>query len=155
FHSTPWSLILRTQESNPGEAQAALATLCEHYWYPLYVFVRRKLGDVEQALDATQGFFTHLIESDLVGAAHPARGRFRTFLLTCCENYLRNERRREQALKRGGGRRIVSLDVDEFEDRYQREPADPVTPEMLYDRRWAMTLLQDAFAILRQEYEDA
>src|SRR5436190_655625 len=84
FHSTPWSLILRTQESDPEQARAALASLCEHYWYPLYVFVRRKLGDAEQALDATQGFFAHLLEKDLVAEVHPSRGKFRTFLLTCC-----------------------------------------------------------------------
>ncbi len=128
FATTRWSVLLRARGSDPGEARAALATLCETYWYPIYACIRRHCGRDDEARDLTQAFFAFLLESDAHAGADAARGRFRTFLLTCCRNFLANERDRAGALKRGGGQTILSLDFAGAADRYGREPADRLTP---------------------------
>jgi RNA polymerase sigma-70 factor (ECF subfamily) len=135
-------------------ARQALATLCEDYWYPLYAYVRRRGSPPEEAQDLTQGFFLHLLEHDALQAADQQRGRFRSFLLGSLNHYLANQWRHDQARKRGGGR-VVSLDLADGERRYQCEPAEELTPERLYERRWAMTLLGKAVEELRQEYAQA
>jgi RNA polymerase sigma-70 factor (ECF subfamily) len=152
FLSTPWSLIARARDPGAGNARAALAALCELYWYPLYAYVRRRVKSADAALDLTQGFFAHLLEKNALASADRTRGKFRTFLLACCDHYLGDERDRGLARKRGGGRAPLSLDLRAAEERYRCEPADPQTPERLYDRRWALTLLENTFARLEREY---
>ncbi len=141
------------QRSSPG-AEGALARLCEIYWYPLYAYVRRRGRPVEDAKDATQAFFAHLLEKGSLGAADAQRGRFRSFLLTALKNFLADQYDRQQTLKRGGGVSSLSLDFDSGEARYQFEPADDWTPEKVFERRWALTLLEQVVVRLRDEYHD-
>jgi RNA polymerase sigma-70 factor (ECF subfamily) len=159
FHTTRWSLVAAaTAAAEPtANANQALAELCQTYWYPLYAFVRRRGHAPEDACDLTQGFFTRLIEKNDLAAADQSRGRFRTFLLCALANFLCNHRDHERALKRGGDRTHVSLtwDADDAESRYQREPTDGLTPEKLFDRQWALSLLDRVLSELRDEYERA
>ena len=137
-----------------GEAAAAtreLGDLCRAYWYPLYAFARRKGFHREDAEDATQGFFAYLVARNLFGEAEPQLGRLRTFLLTAFERFLGGLRDREHAQNRGGGRESIQLDVTDGESRYAHEPATMATPERLFERSWAMTVLTSALAVLRAE----
>jgi RNA polymerase sigma-70 factor (ECF subfamily) len=144
FHSTCWANILAARDHADPQAGRALAELCRAYWYPLYAFCRRKGCTPEQAEDLTQGFFSDWLARDFLRTVDPARGRFRTFLLAAFENYLGHERARETRLKRGGRVAIVSLEGGGAEARYLREPAHVETAERLYDRRWALTVLDRA-----------
>lgn len=153
FGTTHWSLVLAARDHTAPEAREALAALCETYWYPLYAFVRRKGYDREVAQDRVQGFFLQLLEKDDLRAVSPAKGRFRSFLMAACTHYLAKQRDHDRALKRGG-RPPISLDSAEAERRYTLEPAHSLTPERLYLRRWATTLLDLALERLRQEMAD-
>jgi RNA polymerase sigma factor (sigma-70 family) len=155
FVTTQWSLVLAAGKRDSAEAEKALARLCELYWYPVFVFVRRQVHSAEEAEDLTQGFFTRLIEKGDIDDADRSRGRFRTFLLTACEHFLLNERDRMMALKRGGGRQALSIDLIAAESRYQRALAHDETPERIYDRQWCLTLLASVLDDLRAEYVDA
>ena len=150
FLTTQWSLVLAAAEHPRPDAEAALATLCEGYWYPLYAFVRRAGHDADEARDLTQAFFARVIEKGFLREARPERGRFRTFLLACLKHFLANEWHRARAQKRGSGLRQLPLD-DLGEERYVREPADFETPERLFERRWAMTVLARALDALDSE----
>lgn len=152
FQSTRWSRVLCAAGEDSGPAGAALAELCEAYWYPLYAFVRRSGQDPEAARDLTQAFFERLIGKQWLAQASPARGRFRSFLLAALKHFLANEWRRGRTLRRGGGTVTFSRDALAPESRYALEPADPATPETLYERRWAETLLDRALARLAEEY---
>jgi RNA polymerase sigma-70 factor (ECF subfamily) len=152
---THWSLVIAAQQRGTPGGQAALASLCAAYWYPLYAYIRSQGFSADQAEDLTQGFFAHLFEKDTLRAADRARGRFRSFLLTACKHFLVNEREKAHALKRGGGQAPLSLDFGPAEGRYRLEPAHPWTPERLYERRWALTLLSNVLARLREEYQAA
>ena len=139
------------QRDSP-ESEAALATLCRLYWYPLYAYARRRLPDAEQAQDLTQEFFARLLEKNYLRQADRQRGKFRTFLLTAFQHFLAKERERAHAQKRGGGHRVLSLDFDSGERRYHREPSHDATPEALYERGWALMLLEQGLARLREEF---
>jgi RNA polymerase sigma-70 factor (ECF subfamily) len=151
FASTRWSIVAAAGRKESPEARAALSVLCQTYWYPLYAYARRRLARAEDAQDLTQEFFTRLLEKDYLQAADPRRGKFRSFLLTAFQRFLAKEHTRAGAQKRGGQRRLMSLEVQDGEHRYRHEPADPTTPERLYERRWALTLLGQVLARLRQE----
>jgi RNA polymerase sigma-70 factor (ECF subfamily) len=125
--------------------------LCQLYWYPLYAYARRHVPNAHDAQDLTQSFFAQLLEKDYLRAADPRRGKFRSFLLTAFKHFLSKERERANARKRGGGRLPVSLDFQAGERRYQLEPVDHATPEMAFERRWALTVLEQTLARLRQE----
>jgi RNA polymerase sigma factor (sigma-70 family) len=155
FASTRWSLVAAAGNGPSPEAQLALATLCQVYWYPLYTYARRQVVSVEDAQDLTQAFFAQLLEKDYLQAADPQRGKFRSFLLTAFKHFMAKERDRANAQKRGGDRRVLSLDFQAGETRYSLEPASQGTPETIYERRWALTLLEQALTRLRQEYTDA
>lgn len=155
FATTRWTLVLAAGRKSSPQAQQALETLCGEYWYPLYAYVRRKGHSIEEAQDLTQSFFAHLLEKEALQVADPQRGKFRSFLLSSLNHFLTNQWRRETAQKRGGGRQIVSLDFDEGEKRYRLEPADPATPETIFQRRWAMTLLEKAISQLQQDYRSS
>jgi len=141
-------------KDEPGSAEA-LAALCEAYWYPLYVFVRRMGKDADEAGDLTQGYFLRLMERDWLDNVRQEAGKFRSFLLASLKHYLANERREAAALKRGGGRPLLSLDLDAAEDRYRHEPVDDETPERAYERRWALEVIERARTRLRDEFEAA
>jgi RNA polymerase sigma-70 factor (ECF subfamily) len=152
FATTRWSLIVAARGNDLPQAREALSRLCADYWYPLYAYIRRHGKTAEAAQDLTQEFFARLLERDLFGAADPSRGRFRAFLLAACKHFLANEYDRDHAQKRGGGRPSVALDLGSAEGRYAREPAYTLTPEKLFERRWALTLLDRALARLREEF---
>jgi RNA polymerase sigma factor (sigma-70 family) len=154
FHTTRWDDVLAARDPAGPEAREALAELCRAYWYPLYAYVRRKGYPREQAEDLTQGFFSDGLARNFLRAVDPARGRFRSFLLTSFENYLKNEHERQKRVKRGGRVATVSIDAGDAEARYHREPAHIATPEHLYDRRWALTLLDRALDRLERRMAD-
>src|SRR5215831_4682317 len=151
FASTHWSLVVAAGQRELPESREALATLCRLYWYPLYAYARRRLPRPEDAQDLTQEFFARLLERDYLRQADPQRGRFRSFLLTAFKHFLANEHERANAQKRGGGRKVLPLDFPNGERRYQREPGHAATAEALYERGWALTLLEQALARLRDE----
>jgi RNA polymerase sigma-70 factor (ECF subfamily) len=151
FPTTRWSLIVATRQRPTTQARDALALLCASYWYPLYVFVRRRCERIEDAQDLTQGFFACLLEKEYLKDFERERGRFRAFLLAAFRHFISNERDRERTQKRGGGKVPISLDMQEAERRYLLDPGHDVTPEKLYERRWAMTLLDRALERLRTE----
>jgi RNA polymerase sigma-70 factor (ECF subfamily) len=150
FLTTQWSVVLAAAGDDTGEARDALTALCEAYWYPLYAFARRRGAQEPEAADLTQGFFAVLLEKDYVRAADRERGRFRTFLITAFRNYWSKEREKAGAQKRGGGHRHLSLDFEEGERRYRLEPSTDITPERVYERRWALTILDRALDRVRQ-----
>lgn len=151
FATTHWSIVLAAGDPTDRDSQQALAELCGAYWYPLYAYVRRRVGDPHEAQDLTQAFFAHLLEKGGIGRADPERGRFRSFLLTALKNFLANEREKAGAAKRGGRVSRVPLDFATGESRYRIEPVDNLTPEMLYERRWILTLLDHVLETLRRE----
>lgn len=155
FRTTRWSLVVAAGADSSPEGRAALESLCRAYWDPLYTFARRGGATCEESQDLVQGFFAELLEKDRLGQADRERGRFRTFLLAAFRHHWSHERDRARALKRGGGRAALPLDFESGEDRYLREPADDRTPERLFERRWATTLLDAAVARLREEHEVA
>jgi RNA polymerase sigma-70 factor (ECF subfamily) len=154
FETTRWSMILAAGKAGDDGAREALARLCETYWYPLYAHARRKGNPPEVAEDLTQGFFAELLEKGWVGAADPQRGRFRTFLLTAFRRHLSRARDRDGAKKRGGDRRRLSLDFEDGERRYSLEPVHDLTAERVFDRRWALTLLDRVLGLLRERMEE-
>jgi len=136
-------------------ADEALAALYESYWYPLYAFLRNRGYGPEAAEDLIQAFFTRLLEKGILRQADPARGRFRSFLLTSLKNFAANEHERDVARKRGGGASLLSLELDTAEGRFQLEPPTDETPERVFDRRWAVTLLERALAALDERHRKA
>ena len=152
FATTHWSVVLSVGQDDLTGASAALEVLYRKYWYPLYAFVRRRGVGQHDAEDLTQAFFAFLVEKETLKKVNRQRGRFRTFLLAALTNFLINEWHRQQTLKRGGRYLVFSLDEMTAEEKYLGEPADPVTPEKLFERRWALTLLEQALIRLKQEY---
>lgn len=155
FATTRWSVVAAAGADSTPEGRAALESLCAAYWDPLYTFARRSGADREEAQDLVQGFLTELIEKDRIRQADRDRGRFRTFLLAAFRHHWSHERERARAAKRGGGRAPLPLDFDSGEDRYLREPADDRTPERLFDRHWALAVLDATIAQLRDEHDRA
>ena len=155
FATTRWSLVVSAGSDSSPEGRAALESLCGAYWYPLYAFARRGGEDAHGAQDLVQGFFAELLEKDWLRQADRGRGRFRTFLLAAFRHHASHEREKARALKRGGGRAPLPLDFADGEGRYLREPVDDRTPERLFERRWALTLLAASRARLRADHETA
>ncbi|MCY1077748.1 RNA polymerase sigma factor [Archangium lansingense] len=151
FQTTHWSLIAVVRQGTASEAHEALSTLCRLYWYPLYAFTRRQGRGPEDARDLVQGFFMRMLEKNDLAAVDRQRGRFRSWLLSSLKHYLSNEWDRERAQKRGSGLTPVSIDAEDAEGRYQHEPSHSLTPEKLYERRWALTLLEHVLSTLEQE----
>jgi RNA polymerase sigma-70 factor (ECF subfamily) len=155
FATTQWSVVLAAADRGVPKSSEALAQLCETYWYPLYAYLRRRGSDVHEAQDLTQSFFTHLLASDAVAKAHPDRGRFRAFLLTSLKNFVANQWNKARAQKRGGGKARLSLDFESGESRYRIEPFHELTPEKLYERHWAIALLDRVLSRLQSELTEA
>lgn len=152
FRTTHWSVVLAASRRNAPDAQDALAKLCQSYWYPLYAYVRRRGHDSHEAEDLTQEFFARLLDKNYLEGITREGGRFRSYLLTTLKHFLANEWERARAQKRGGGKALVSLDDQDAEARYKFEPADSATPEILFERRWALTVLDQVMVRLRDEY---
>ena len=155
FHTTHWSLVVAAAGQDGAQPRAALEELCQAYWYPIYAFIRRRGSSAEDARDLTQAFFATLLEKGYLADADPERGRFRSFLLTAVARFVAKQHEKAAAQKRGGGRQLLSLDFDNGEARYQREPSHDWTPERIFERRWALTLLDRTLATLRQEHATA
>jgi RNA polymerase sigma factor (sigma-70 family) len=151
FTTTRWTLVLAAKTRHDPVGSEAFARLCERYYEPLYAYLRRRGHTPEDAEDLTQGFIARLIEKDVLRHVDPARGMFRAFLLTALKHYAVNEHVRATASKRGGSQPSLSLDLDAPDGRYRYEPRDDLTPERLYDRRWALAVLERALAVLRLE----
>ncbi len=155
FVTTRWSVVLAAQDRAAPASAAALETLCGAYWYPLYALVRRQGHSPHDAQDLTQEFFARLLQKDYLRAAAREKGRLRTFLAVALKRFLANEWDRLRAQKRGGGVPLISFDATTAEQRYQQEGADTLSPDRIYERQWAMTLLQQALTRLRAEYAAA
>src|SRR5207248_3924435 len=153
FATTQWTLVVDARSHPTSASREALSTLCQRYWPPLYGYLRRCGHSAEDAEDLTQGFFVHLLEKHGLNVADPARGRFRSFLLASLNNFVANEHERQRAQKRGGGHPVVSIDATSADDIARYDLSDPRTPEMIFDRRWALTLLDQVLRRLRAEFE--
>jgi RNA polymerase sigma factor (sigma-70 family) len=154
FTTTHWSVVLEAQGESPA-AQEALEKLCRTYWWPLYGYIRRHGYNPEEAQDLTQGFFAVLLERRDFDAVRREKGRLRSYLLTSLKNFLAKARRRELAVKRGEGRALVSLEQLLERERADLEPADTLSADRIYERRWALTLLEQALGRLEEEYRAA
>jgi DNA-directed RNA polymerase specialized sigma24 family protein len=150
--TTRWTLIRAARVPGSPEADAALASLCEIYWYPVYAFIRRSGSSPDDARDLTQAFFTRVIEKNYFGDAREERGRFRSFLLTAVRHFLSNERDAAHALKRGGGQLPISLQMDDGERVYAIEPVEHETPERTYERKWAHEVMAQAMKAVESRY---
>jgi RNA polymerase sigma-70 factor (ECF subfamily) len=154
FANTQWSVVLSAaKKRNPSQALACMEKLCAIYWNPLYYYARRQGEQPEDAQDLTQEFFARLLQNDLLESVDRAKGRFRSFLLASFKHFMSNERDKARAEKRGGGKVLVPIDVHNAETQYSFEPADARTAEDIFERRWAMTLLEQTTTRLRKEYE--
>jgi RNA polymerase sigma factor (sigma-70 family) len=151
FDTTNWSVVLKAGSGDTTGCRDALASLCETYWYPVYAFIRRSGASAADAEDLTQGYFARFLEKRFLDNVRPGRGRFRSFLLVSVRNFLHNERDRAHAVKRGGVVRPLPLHGDEGEVRYEREPVEKVTPEVLFERAWVRAVLDRALARLEAE----
>jgi RNA polymerase sigma factor (sigma-70 family) len=151
FTSTHWSIVIEAQGESPA-AQKALEKLCRVYWRPIYSFVQRQGIAPEEAEDVTQAFFVDLLEHKSLTAVRKEKGRFRSYLLGALKYFLADERRRAMAIKRGKGQRLIPLEALSAEERAEMEPADLVTAEQIYERRWASTVLEHVLALLKNEY---
>lgn len=155
FYTTHWSLVAAAAGQAGAASQAALADLCQAYWYPTYAFIRRRGYSADDARDLAQEFFATLLDKGWLADVDQERGRFRSFLLTAVARFVAKERDKAAALKRGGGRRVLPIDFDDGETRYQREPSHDWTAERIFERRWALTLLDRTLAALRKEHEQS
>jgi RNA polymerase sigma-70 factor (ECF subfamily) len=152
FATTHWSVVLAAKQGDAPDMAVALEKLCRTYWPPLYAYVRRDGHDATEAQDLTQEFFARLLTRDYLQQLRHQGGKFRSFLLSYLKNFLSEQRRKAGAQKRGGGCVFVSLDEPAGEDGYRLEPVDELTPDQVYERRWAQTVLQAALGRLREEY---
>jgi len=155
FTTTHWSLVLNARDPSSPLATEALEKLCRTYWYPLYAYVRRLGEDEESAKDLTQGFFARLLEKNYLAQVQRERGKFRSFLLAALKHFVADEWDKARAQKRGGGQWLISLDDTTCEDRYRLEAVEPMDAEKLYERQWALTLLEQARQRLKAEYDQA
>ncbi|HKD04559.1 MAG TPA: sigma-70 family RNA polymerase sigma factor [Bryobacteraceae bacterium] len=151
FPTTRWTLVIAASDSHRKEARSALVSLCEAYWYPLYAFLRRRGHPAEQAQDLTQEFFMRVLEGRYLDRADPQKGRFRSFILTSLKFFVSDEEDRDRAQKRGGGV-VLPLELSSGEGRYQREPAHDETPERIFERRWALSVIDRVVDRLRAEF---
>jgi RNA polymerase sigma-70 factor (ECF subfamily) len=152
FVTTHWSVVSSAGRNDTSRAREALGKLCQTYWHPLYAYVRRLGHPPPDAQDLTQEFFARLLEKNFLADADESRGRFRSFLLTALKHFLANEWDKARAEKRGGGQIPIPIDSGSAETSCRFEPADSVTPEKIYERRWALTLLAQVLRRLREEY---
>jgi len=151
FATTHWSVILAASDSASTQHEPALSSLCQTYWFPLYAYLRRRGYDSHQAEDYTQGFFAGILERKGLQRADPKYGKFRSFLLASLKNFLADEWDHTQAQKRGGDKKVLSLDFDAAASRYNREPVHNMSPEKLFERSWALTVLTRAMDRLKAE----
>jgi RNA polymerase sigma factor (sigma-70 family) len=151
FPTTRWTLVVAAREPQRKDARSALVSLCESYWYPLYAYLRRRGYPADEAQDLTQDFFVRVLEGRYLDRADPDKGRFRSFILTSLKFFVADERDRQSAIKRGGGT-VLTLEFSSGEEWYQREPSHDETPERIFERRWALAVLDRVVGKLRNEF---
>jgi len=151
FPTTRWTLVVAAGDPQRKDARSALVSLCENYWYPLYAYLRRRGYAPDQAQDLTQEFFMRVLEGRYLDRADPEKGRFRSFILTSLKFFVADEQDRQRAQKRGGGA-VVSLEISSGEERYQRELGHYETPDRIFERRWALSMLERVMERLRDEF---
>lgn len=154
FATTQWKVVIDARDGTESQARAALESLCHAYWFPLYAYVRSRGYDADEARDLTQAFFADLLGRNFLGAIDRSKGRFRSFLLASLGNFLSREREKANTLKKGSGAQPISLDAADAETRYRLEPADLVTPDKVFERRWGLTVMERAMQRLGAEYHD-
>jgi RNA polymerase sigma-70 factor (ECF subfamily) len=154
FVTTHWSVVARAGQGDTTQARDALARLCQTYWYPLYAYVRRRGYSPQDAEDLTQGFFARLLERNSLASITREKGKFRSYLLTALNHFVADEWKRAKAEKRGG-LQVVSFDAASAETRYLHEPIEPTTPENIFERNWALALLNEVFQRLQREHTAA
>jgi RNA polymerase sigma-70 factor (ECF subfamily) len=154
FATTQWKVVLQARDGTESQARLALESLCQAYWFPLYAYVRRRGHDADEARDLTQAFFADLLSRHFLDVIDQSKGRFRSFLLASLDHFLSHEREKARALKKGGGRLPISLDTADAELRYRPEPADLVTPDLVFERRWGLTVMERTMERLRAECDD-
>ena len=153
--TTQWSQVLAARDGADSEARRALESLCQTYWQPLYAYIRRQGSNPEEARDLTQAYFAEFLDKDFLQHVDPTKGRFRAFMLASLRNFLSKARDSDRTLKRGGGTTTLSLDSETAEDGYTRQPADRMTPEDVFEHRWALTVLDGAIDRLGRTYASA
>jgi DNA-directed RNA polymerase specialized sigma24 family protein len=152
FTATHWSMVLAARDGSSTQVHTALAQLCRTYWYPLYAYIRRHGHSAHDAQDLTQGFFAHLLGRNFLENVGPLKGKFRSFLLAALNHFLSDEWDKSRAAKRGGAQTFISLDDHNAEELYLAEPDSTTTAEKIFERRWALALLAQAFGRLRGEF---
>ena len=155
FVTTHWSVVLAAGQQESPQATEALENLCRTYWYPLYVYVRRRGYGPEDAADLTQDFFAHLLKKNAFAGADPQRGKFRSFLVASLDHFLINQWNRARTAKHGGGQAPIPLDADAAERRHRQEPDSSLTPEKLFEQQWGFAVLEQALARLGKEFAEA
>ena len=155
FATTQWSCVIQAAGRDSDDSRPALEQLCQLYWYPLYAFVRRKGYAAAEAADLTQGFFLHLLEGNRLEVCDQTRGKFRSFLMKSITHFITSQWRRATAQKRGGGQPVLQIDFEIADERFRNEPADELTPEKLFERRWALSILDQTMTELEQDYESS
>jgi len=151
FMTTHWSIVRAAGDSSAPKHEQALSTLCQTYWFPLYAYLRRNGHDANEAADHTQAFFTQLLDKKYLRQVQPKPGKFRSFMLTALKHFVANQRKYDRAKKRGGGKNILSLNYDQAENRYALEPATNLSPEKLFEKSWALTVLTRTMERLEEE----
>ncbi|MDB6123703.1 MAG: hypothetical protein JWQ71_2696 [Pedosphaera sp.] len=152
FVTTHWSAVVRAGQVDAASAHVALDELCQTYWYPLYAFIRRQGRAPQDAEDLTQAFFARLLEKNFVAAADPEKGKFRTFLLAALKRFMANEWDRDHAQKRGGFQTVIAIDQAVVESRFNADLTHDLQPDVLFERQWAMMLLERVMSLLQEEY---
>ncbi len=155
FATTHWSVVLAAGQGGASGSREALENLCRTYWQPVYAYLRRHGIGVHEAEDLTQGFFARFLEKNSLKNVTPAKGKFRSYLLGAVKHFVSNERDRARAKKRGGGRTFIPLDVSSAESRCSFQPSDELTPEKIYDKCWALALLDHVLCRLQDEFVEA
>ncbi len=151
FPETPWTMLIQARDDNTLGTNA-LSDLCELYWYPVYAYIRRRGRNSHDAEDLTQAFFADFLRRNDFANADRARGKLRSYLATAVSHFLSQSYRKDRAAKRGGGQPVFSIDASLAEEKYQHEPVDKLTPEKLFERRWALTVLENVLDELKQDY---
>ena len=154
FPPTQWTMVISAQNDDSGERSRALEQICRTYWHPIYAYARKRSYSPQDAEDITQGFFAHLLQTGGFGNVHERKGKLRTFLLVSVRNFMTNEWAKRKAQKRGGGAQLLSIDLNDAEDHMCLEPTDDLTPEAVFERHWATTMLQTVMGRLQAVFEN-
>ena len=154
FATTNWSVVLAASSSSSSRYEEAISSLCQTYWFPLYAYLRKRGYDPHQAEDYIQSFFVHMLEKHYLRRIEPNRGKFRSFLLIALKRFVADQHDLAQAFKRGGGHKKISIDIGFAEDKYALEPVSDLSPERIFEKSWALAVLEQTMARLEAEFKN-